>query len=306
MIRILDDALPYPMAYLAEVRRLAFRDVKLGPDTFRGIATSHRADVDKAAEAETGGVSTLSFFRRSPAGQIEPNFVHSDEAMGQFTGIYYMNPEPAEGDGTAFWERDGDGWKLVRLVPAKFNRLLTFTAELHHSRALFDNYGEGNGARLIQVIFLRDRPAPIIRKPGAVMPTFVRLPDWQSRLADCLNARAAEPYRYGTNDCACLARAAVEAVTGVDVAPGMEMPKGWISAAKVMIAHGWNSVEDMATELLGEPVDPSESRPGDIVSFEECGELHLAARVGDVAITPSQRGTDIVDRAAWLRAWKIG
>jgi hypothetical protein len=75
--------------------------------------------------------------------------------MGKFTTIYYMNPEPADGDGTAFWERDGDEWKLTRLVPAKFNRLLTFSAELHHSRSLFDNYGQGDGARLIQVIFLR-------------------------------------------------------------------------------------------------------------------------------------------------------
>jgi hypothetical protein len=66
-----------------------------------------------------------------------------------------MNPEPAEGDGTAFWEKDGGEWKMTHLVQAKFNRLLTFNADLHHSRALFNNYGEGDGARLIQVIFLR-------------------------------------------------------------------------------------------------------------------------------------------------------
>jgi hypothetical protein len=155
MIEILDNVLPDPTAYLAEVRRLSFKSLTFGPDTFRGIAPSHRGDVDQVAESETGAAAILSFFRRSPAGQVEPNYIHSDEAMGAFTGIYYMNPEPAEGDGTAFWERDGDGWKMARLVPAKFNRLLLFSAELHHSRALFDNYGEGDGARLVQVIFLR-------------------------------------------------------------------------------------------------------------------------------------------------------
>lgn len=154
-INVLDDALPDPLAYLSAVRRLPFRDVTLGPDTFRGIALSRRREVDKVAESETNASSVLSFFRRSPAGQVEPNFIHSDEAMGRFTGIFYMNPEPAEGDGTAFWERVGGEWKMVRLVQAKFNRLLTFSAGLHHSRALFDNYGEGDGARLIQVIFLR-------------------------------------------------------------------------------------------------------------------------------------------------------
>jgi hypothetical protein len=154
-IQILDDALPDPMAYLAEARGLSFGDVTYGPDTFRGIARSHRREVDLLAESQTNASAVLSFFRRSPRGQVEPNYVHSDEMMGAFTGIYYMNPEPAEGDGTLFWERDGGGWRRTRMVQAKFNRLLTFNAELQHSRALFDNYGEGDGARLIQVIFLR-------------------------------------------------------------------------------------------------------------------------------------------------------
>lgn len=154
-IKILDNVLPDPMAYLSEVKRLSFRDLTFGPDTFKGIATSHRDDIDRVAEAETGALSVLSFFRRSPKGQAEPNYVHSDAAMGRFTGIFYLNPEPRDGDGTAFWERYGSEWKMARLVPAKFNRLLTFSAGLHHSRALFDNYGEGDSARLIQVIFLR-------------------------------------------------------------------------------------------------------------------------------------------------------
>lgn len=155
MIRVLDDVLPEPLVYLSAARKLAFRNLTFGPDTFRGIAHAHRRDVAEIAEAEIGARAVLSFFRRSPLGQAEPNYVHSDETMGRFTGIYYMTPEPPMGDGTAFWERDGDGWKMKQLVPAKFNRLAIFDAHLPHSRALFDNYGEGDRARLIQVIFLR-------------------------------------------------------------------------------------------------------------------------------------------------------
>lgn len=155
MIEVLDDALPDPMAYRAAALRSTFRDVTLGPDTFRGIAPCNRRHVTCLAAAVTGAAPALSFFRKSPLGQTAPNFVHSDEVMGRFTGIYYLNPEPADGDGTAFWERSGGQWKMTRLVPAKFNRLLTFSAGLHHSRALFNNYGEGDDARLIQVIFLR-------------------------------------------------------------------------------------------------------------------------------------------------------
>ncbi len=155
MIRILDDVLPDPVAYLAEARQQEFRNLAFGPDIFRGIAFAHRRDIAAVAEAETGARAGLSFFRRSPLGQPEPNYVHSDAGMGCFTAIYYMNPAPPEGDGTKFWERDDDGWKEMRLVPARFNRLLIFDAALPHSRAIFDNYGDGDDARLIQVIFLR-------------------------------------------------------------------------------------------------------------------------------------------------------
>jgi hypothetical protein len=112
--------------------------------------------------------------------------------------------------------------------------------------------------------------------------------------------------RRGTNDCACLARAAVEAVTGVDVAPGIEMPKGWIAAAKLMISRGWNSVEDMATELLGPSSDPAESMPGDIVSYEVGGDAHLAVRIGGIAVAPTLHGTQPVPPQAWRKCWKVG
>ncbi len=303
MIKIIDDVLPDPHAYLSDVRQLAFKDRAVGKDLFKGIALpTRKGEVELFSEAWTGADCSLSFFRKSPKGQEEPNFIHCDEAMGKFTGIYYMNPEPAEGDGTAFWEKEGEEWKMTRLVPAKFNRLLLFSAELHHSRAIFDNYGEGEGARLIQVIFLRDPPAP----KGVKTMKLTRLPDWQERLHRCLNEKSSLPYRYGSNDCACLARSAVEAVTGVDVAPGVDMPKGWIAAAKLMISRGWNSVEDMATELLGDSVDPSESRPGDIVSYEMGGDAHLAVRIGSTAVAPMLRGTEPIDPIAWRRCWKVG
>lgn len=153
-IQVLDDVLPDPHAYRIEALAQPFKDVTLGPDTFRGIAACPRGDLAAVAETACGASPVLSFFRKSPEGQREPNYVHSDEMMGRFTAIYYMNPEPADGDGTIFWERDGDDWRPIRLVEAKFNRLLIFDAILPHSRALIDNYGQGDGSRLIQVVFL--------------------------------------------------------------------------------------------------------------------------------------------------------
>jgi hypothetical protein len=156
VIRVLDDVLADPHAYRARALAQSFRDVTIGPDTFRGIASCAEGDVAAAAVvALPGAEPVLTFFRKSPAGQHEPNFVHSDEGMGRFTGIYYMNPHPAEGDGTTFWERNAGEWWPKQQVPARFNRLLLFSAELPHSRSLFDNYGQGDEARLIQVVFLR-------------------------------------------------------------------------------------------------------------------------------------------------------
>jgi len=133
-----------------------------------------------------------------------------------------------------------------------------------------------------------------------------RLDDWEKRLIALANEWRTRPYVYGISDCGCFAQAAIEAVTGVALLSDVERPRGWLSAAKFMIAHGWDSVEDMATELLGAPVEPSLSGPGDIVSFSEGGESHLAVRVGSVALSPSGKGLIVVAAGSWRRAWKVG
>ena len=46
---------------------------------------------------------TLSFFRKSPAGQEEPHWIHTDVDMGDWTALLYLNPDPPAGDGTVFW-----------------------------------------------------------------------------------------------------------------------------------------------------------------------------------------------------------
>ena len=96
--------------------------------------------------------------------------------MGEWTALLYLTPDPPEADGTIFWQR-GDGarengsqsldsyvadaqewrdltqWAPWYRVPSKFNRLVLFPAPYYHSRALEQNYGTGDGARLVQVTF---------------------------------------------------------------------------------------------------------------------------------------------------------
>lgn len=173
MIDIHDHVLADPDGYRAAALRLPFQSVCFGPVTFHGIMLPPTsAFVDWFAHMYPDYLPTLTFLRRSPAGQIEPNFIHTDVDMGDVTALLYLNPAPPEGDGTRFWRwltngavsggiLTGDAgkrledWTLETHVAARFNRSVVFAAPRFHSRALADNYGEGDDARLVQVLFAR-------------------------------------------------------------------------------------------------------------------------------------------------------
>ena len=169
-ITVVDGLLPDPHAYRADVLRLPFQTVRDGDTSFHGIASLDVATDPVAARIRDRYPTArphLSFVRRSPEGQREPNFIHADDGRGEWTGILYLNPSPALGDGTDFWRfretgevtdrwrdrsTDVSAWERWLHCEAAFNRLVLFDAPLFHSRALFDNYGADEGARLIQVV----------------------------------------------------------------------------------------------------------------------------------------------------------
>ncbi len=168
--RVFDEVVPDPWLYREWALRQPFQDVTLGGQTFKGIAPCTDLTVGVAIlEKLNVAPPHISFFRQSPEGQVEPNYIHSDRDMGDWTGIFYLTPDPAPGDGTRFWRhkssgavdglfdpvaaRNLDAWECWDEVPAVFNRLLVFKSDLFHSRALVENYGHGSQARLIQVLF---------------------------------------------------------------------------------------------------------------------------------------------------------
>lgn len=182
VVQVFDDVLPDPLEYRARALTLPFNSVPIAEGVvFHGIAPCADPTLPDALRRLFPGVDTgLTFFRQSPAGQPEPNYIHTDRDMGDWTAILYLNPEPAEGDGTTFWEsretgvrasqakteadfraewptwRDLSAWRRWRTVDAKFNRLLVFSAPMFHSRAIHENYGTaGVDARLIQLVFGR-------------------------------------------------------------------------------------------------------------------------------------------------------
>ena len=176
-IRVFDDVVDQPLVYRAGALALPYGEMKSGAVTFKGLAPIGASPLSAWLRAEFGLTPTYETFRLSPEGQEEPSFVHTDRDMGDWTAILYLNPEPPEGDGTTFWQyrstgaiqstaesddakhaewtdwRDVTRWDPWHTVEAVFNRAILFPAPYFHSRAIFDNWGAGLDARLIQLCF---------------------------------------------------------------------------------------------------------------------------------------------------------
>lgn len=172
-LQIIDGAVADPDAYRAAALGVEFRDYDFGHCIFRNIGVDGPAAGLLAVIRERFPdlQPTLTFFRKSPLGQVEPHLIHTDIDMGDWSALLYLNPAPPEGDGTAFWthrtgaiassvphERSIEGhntagWVLRERVAGRFNRLLLFPSSYFHSRAIFENWGSGDDSRLVQVVF---------------------------------------------------------------------------------------------------------------------------------------------------------
>ena len=176
-IMVFDDVLPDPMASRAEALAQTFETHVHNTVPFHGIAMSPPHVASLIMQQFPSYRPTLTFFRQSPQGQAEPNFIHCDRTMGDWTALLYLTPDPPAEDGTDFWTHRPTGdtespvlepaeyfseneklhtmadWERRVHVAGTFNRMLLFPAPYYHSRALFDNFGEGDEARLVHVTF---------------------------------------------------------------------------------------------------------------------------------------------------------
>jgi uncharacterized protein DUF6445 len=179
VLRAFDNVLKDPDTYRHKALQAPVHTVTIvNPVVFQGLAECDDPELPEWLVARFPFATPgITYFRRQPEGQVEPNFIHTDRDMGDWTGVLYLNPHPPMGDGTTFWEhrltharastadtldvlheewmtwRSLDHWQPWYTVAAKFNRLVLFPAPLFHSRAVHGNYGQGAQARLTQVIF---------------------------------------------------------------------------------------------------------------------------------------------------------
>lgn len=150
-----DNVIKDPEAYVSDIHNNGFQDVADGENVFKNIQP--RDGNDEFAKYVIGLFGedykvAFNFIRKSPLGQNEPNFIHTDEMMGDITCLLYLNHFEPDGNGTTIYDEQNN--KLFTAY-SKFNRMIAFNSDAPHSRNIYDNFGEGENARLVQVVFLK-------------------------------------------------------------------------------------------------------------------------------------------------------
>ena len=157
---MIDNFLEDPNKYVIDVLKNEFEDVKAGDTIFKGIQVRTIDELQyKVEDAFPDYEVTFNFIRQSPLNQKEPNYIHTDEMMGDKTVLLYLNKHHPMEDGTTLYKfnRVADDYLPMCTFYAQYNRLVIFDSSIPHSRNMYENFGEGEYARLVQVMFLKKK-----------------------------------------------------------------------------------------------------------------------------------------------------
>jgi len=155
---MIDNFLDEPNKYVIDVLKEKFEDVADGDTLFKGIQLRSMDEMQyKIEKAYPDYMVTYNFIRQSSLNQEEPNFIHTDEMMGDKTILLYLNKHHPVEDGTTLYKfnKVSDNYLPMCTFYAQYNRLVVFDSSIPHSRNIFENFGEGEDSRLVQVIFLK-------------------------------------------------------------------------------------------------------------------------------------------------------
>jgi hypothetical protein len=127
----------------------------------------------------------------------------------------------------------------------------------------------------------------------------VRVPNWESKLADFVESKSNEPFKWGVHDCATFACKCVEVITGV-----YPIKDRWKSKAKAVRMLKERSIIDRTSDVL-EEIDVNLAKRGDVVATMTEDGIALGIFMSPVAVFASKSGTSIRRRHELLRAWKV-
>lgn len=150
-----DNIIKDPQAYVKDILHYGFHDFADGYQVFKNVQARSNDEFEKVVlEMFPDYEAKWNFVRQSPLNQEEPNFIHKDDMMGDITVILYLSENHPDNDGTTIYDENN---KPLCTIYSRFNRMVAFDSDCPHSRNIFENFGEGDNARLIQVIFLEHK-----------------------------------------------------------------------------------------------------------------------------------------------------
>jgi hypothetical protein len=140
-----------------------------------------------------------------------------------------------------------------------------------------------------------------------------RLDNWQSALSDYLTGAAAMPFAYGQLDCGLFVAGAIEAMTGVDVVPGIRRRYRTRAEAFLIVRQlgGAASMERLAEALTRRydlpEVAPAAAQRGDVVLMGRgrSSSLALVAMHGTELLKPGAAGILRIPLSYATRAWRV-
>ena len=148
----LDNVISDPDTYVEDILSKDFIDVLDGDNVFKGIQPRDRDELQVLIETMLPKYDVVyNFVRQSSVNQEEPNFIHTDEMMGDKTILLYLNKKFPKGYGTTLYKDKSPACKIY----ADYNRMVIFDSNIPHARNIFKNFGENKDSRLVQVVFVK-------------------------------------------------------------------------------------------------------------------------------------------------------
>ena len=143
-----------------------------------------------------------------------------------------------------------------------------------------------------------------MREPSAL----TRCQDWPEILADGLDARAAQPFAWGVNDCCTLACDVVLAMTGVDLMADLRGSYSDEASAEAILAREGGLAAVAARAALAAGLGDCHAgfaQRGDVALVQHGNALAMGVIAGDAVAVPGPDGLAFLPLSAVLRAWSV-
>jgi hypothetical protein len=155
MIKFYEDVIYNPDDYVNKIIKEGFYDLPDGDNLFKNVCEKGKDEFYNFLTKTIPNYKVvLNFVRKSPLGQIEPNYIHTDEMMGELTAILYLNKVYPIGYGTTLYDNNNNDLLVYK---AKYNSVFIFPSNVNHSRNTLNNFGEDDESRLVHVAFLNKK-----------------------------------------------------------------------------------------------------------------------------------------------------